>query len=68
MCMRRRIMYENAAFCLPEMRKKNSSLPREISTIKINITLFVTSMRSLISILFELVLVFVMVSKDVIIM
>ena len=38
MCMRRIIMYEIAAFCWPEMRKKNSSKPLEVGTIKIDIS------------------------------
>ena len=40
MCLLRRIMYEIAAFCSMEMRKKNSSLPRVVSMIKINILVF----------------------------
>ena len=31
-------MYEIAAFCYPEMSKKNSSIPRVVSTIKIDIS------------------------------
>ena len=31
-------MHEIAAFCYPEMRKKNSSIPRVVSTIKIDIS------------------------------
>ena len=38
MCMWHRIMYEIAAFCRPKMRKKNSSIPRVVSTININIS------------------------------
>ena len=33
-----RIMYEIAAFCKPKMRKKNSSIPRVVSTINIDIS------------------------------
>ena len=36
--MRRRIMYEIAAFCSLEMRRKNSSIPRVVSMIKIDIS------------------------------
>ena len=40
MHIRRRIMYKTAAFCSPEMCKKNSSLPRVVSTIEIDISGF----------------------------
>ena len=38
MCMWRRIMNEIAAFCKLKMCKKNSSIPRVVSMIKIDIS------------------------------
>ena len=92
----RRIMYEIAAICYPEMPKKNSSIPRVVSTITIDISgnlkvlstsqIMFTCFHKILSwhlpfknvicnivvainfYTFELVIVFIMVSNDVIIM